>query len=301
MTEPVIRALDASDAALFDTLPDPLGAREGHRLTRYRPDWKRVALRDGRVVARGAWWGGPDDDEPVNVNWFDVAEGEEEAGAELLRSAPWQVELELNAPAGWRDDPALRDAAEARITAARKAGYDLLVERLLYRWTPDLGLPQRPGRLEFRAEPDDSVFFDALRRIHSATLDAHALLAIEEGGLDQAAQQELDFFHWCPSPRDWWQVAYTPEGETAGIHIPAHNPSGPCVGFIGVMPDQRGRGYAYDLLAECTHFLVERGAEFVTAATDRGNVPMAANFAKAGFPVVRERLNFQPPREVRTP
>ncbi|MGC0207870.1 GNAT family N-acetyltransferase [Streptomyces levis] len=300
MTEPVIRALDASDAALFDTLPDPLGAREGHRLTRYRPDWKRVALRDGRVVARGAWWGGPDDDEPVNVNWFDVAEGEEEAGAELLRSAPWQVELELNAPAGWRDDPALRDAAEARITAARKAGYDLLVERLLYRWTPDLGLPQRPGRLEFRAEPDDAVFFDALRRIHSATLDAHALLAIEEGGLDQAAQQELDFFHWCPSPRDWWQVAYTPEGETAGIHIPAHNPSGPCVGFIGVMPDQRGRGYAYDLLAECTHFLVERGAEFVTAATDRGNVPMAANFAKAGFPVVRERLNFQPPREART-
>ncbi|MET9872608.1 GNAT family N-acetyltransferase, partial [Streptomyces sp. NPDC006386] len=30
MTDPVIRALDASDAALFDTLPDPLGAREGH-------------------------------------------------------------------------------------------------------------------------------------------------------------------------------------------------------------------------------------------------------------------------------
>ncbi|MEV7083181.1 GNAT family N-acetyltransferase [Streptomyces sp. NPDC093516] len=296
MTEPVIRALDASDAALFDTLPDPLGAREGHRLTRHRPDWKRVALRDGRVVARGAWWGGPHDTEPLNVNWFDVAPGEEEAGAALLRSAPWQVELELNAPAGWRDDPALRDAAEARITAARKAGYELLVERLLYRWTPALGLPERPGRLEFRAEPDDAVFFDALRRIHSATLDAHALKAIEEGGLDWAAQEELDFFHWCPSPREWWQVAYTPEGETAGIHIPAHNPSGPCIGFIGVLPDQRGRGYAYDLLAECTHFLVERGAEFVTAATDRGNVPMAANFAKAGFPVVRERLNLKPSR-----
>ncbi|EPJ38171.1 hypothetical protein STAFG_4765 [Streptomyces afghaniensis 772] len=88
MTDVVIRALDASDADLFDTLPDPLGAREGHRLTRHRPDWKRVALRDGRVVARGAWWGGPDDTEPVNLNWFDVAEGEEEAGAALLRSAP---------------------------------------------------------------------------------------------------------------------------------------------------------------------------------------------------------------------
>ncbi|MEU6673957.1 GNAT family N-acetyltransferase [Streptomyces sp. NPDC046925] len=294
MTDLVIRALSASDAHLFDALPDPLGAREAHRRTQFRPDWKRVVLRDGQVVARGAWWGGPDDPEPVNINWFDVAEGEEEAGAELLRSAPRQVELEINLPGDWRDTPHLRAAAEARFAAARAAGYELLVERFLYRWTPERGLPERPGRLRFSAEPDDSVFFDALRRIHSVTLDAHALKAIEEGGLDRAAREELDFFHWCPSPREWWQVAHTPEGDLVGIHIPAHNPSGPTVGFIGVVPEQRGHGHAYDLLAECTHFLVERGAEFVTGATDRGNFPMAANFTRAGFPVVRERINFHP-------
>ncbi|MFC8663635.1 GNAT family N-acetyltransferase [Streptomyces sp. NPDC057199] len=294
MTDPVIRALSASDAHLFDALPDPLGAREGHRRTQFRPDWKRVALRDGEVVARGAWWGGPDDSEPANINWFDVAEGEEEAGAELLRSAPWQVELEINLPGGWREKTDLRATAEARFAAARAAGYELLVERFLYRWTPERGLPERPGRLRFSAEPDDTVLFDALRRIHSVTLDAHALRAIEEGGLDQAAQEELDFFHWCPSPREWWQIAHTPEGDLAGIHIPAHNPSGPTIGFIGVVPEQRGRGYAYDLLAECTHLLVEQGAEFVSGATDRGNFPMAANFAKAGFPVISERINFHP-------
>ncbi|MEU6142865.1 GNAT family N-acetyltransferase [Streptomyces sp. NPDC047081] len=296
MTDLVIRALDESAAHLFDDMPDPLDARVGHRRTRHRPEWKRVALRDGTVVARGAWWGGPDDTEPLNVNWFDVAEGEEEAGAELLRTAPWQVELELTLPGDWREDPHRRAAAETRFGAARAAGYELLVERFLYRWTPECGLPERPGRLDFRAEPDDAVFFDALRRIHSATLDAHALKAIEEGGLDRAAQEELDFFHWCPSPREWWQIAYTRAGEPAGIHIPAHNPSGPCVGFIGVLPDQRGQGYAYDLLAECTHFLAERGAEFVAATTDRGNFPMAANFAKAGYPIERERINFEPPR-----
>jgi GNAT superfamily N-acetyltransferase len=293
VTDLVIRALDERDAPLFDTLPDPLNARETHRLTRHRPDWKRVALRDGEVVARAAWWGGPDDSEPLNVNWFDVADGEEDAGAELLRTAPWQVELEMNLPAGWREDPRLRPAAETRIAAARKAGYELLVERFLYRWTPECGLPERPGRLVFRPEPDDEVFRDALRRIHSVTLDAHALKAIEDGGLDKAAQEELDFFHWCPSPREWWQIASTPQGDPVGIHIPAKNPAGPCVAFIGVLPDQRGHGYAYDLLAECTHFLAERGAEFVAAATDQGNFPMAANFAKAGYPVVRERLNFE--------
>ncbi|MFJ1967789.1 GNAT family N-acetyltransferase [Streptomyces sp. NPDC087903] len=293
MTDLVIRALDASDAQLFDTMQDPLDAGAAHRTTRHRPDWKRVALRDGRVIARGAWWGGPDDTEPVVLNWFDVAEGEQEAGVELLRTAPWQVEAELNLPGGWRDDPSLRAAADTRFTALRAAGYELLVERFLYRWTPECGLPERPGRLVFAPEPDDAVFLDALRRIHSATLDVHALIAIEQGGVDQAAQEELDFFNWCPSPREWWQVAHTPAGEPVGIHIPAHNPSGPCVGFIGVLPQQRGHGYAYDLLAECTHFLVEHGAEFVAGATDQGNHPMAAQFARAGYPVVRERVNFQ--------
>ncbi|MGW7822157.1 GNAT family N-acetyltransferase [Streptomyces puniciscabiei] len=293
MTTPVIRALDDSTAHLFDTMPDPLALRDKHRNTRYRPDWQRIAVRDGRTVARAAWWGRPEDPEPLLINWFDVAEGEEEAGAELLRTAPWQTdELELDPPAGWRTDPGLRTAMDIRAAAARAAGYTPLVERYLYRWTPDRGLPERPGRLVFAAEPDDAVFHDLLRRIHSVTLDAHARRALEEGGPDLAAQQELDVFHWLASPREWWQIARTPEGGPVGIHIPARNSSGPCVGFIGVVPEQRGHGYAFDLLTECTHFLAARGAGFIAAATDRSNFPMAAHFTRAGYPVVRERINF---------
>ncbi|MEV5876473.1 GNAT family N-acetyltransferase [Streptomyces sp. NPDC052101] len=293
MTTLVIRTLDESSAHLFDTMPDPLAFRAKHRLTRYRADWQRIAVRDGRTVARAAWWGRAEDPEPLVINWFDVAEGEAEAGAELLRTAPWQTgELELDLPSGWRADPRLRAAADIRAAAAHAAGYAPLVERFLYRWTPDQGLPERPGRLVFAPEPDDAVFFDLLRRIHSVTLDAHARRAIEQGGPDLAAQQELDVLRWLPSPRAWWRIARTPDGETAGIHIPARNPSGPCVGFIGVVPQQRGHGYAYDLLAECTHFLAGQGAEFIAAATDQTNAPMAAHFTTAGYPVVRERINF---------
>jgi hypothetical protein len=294
MTELVIRALSESDAHFFDLLPDPLGVGRALSRATHRPDWKRVALRDGKVVARAAWWGGPDDETPVNLNWFDIAEGEEAAGAELLRTSPFQVEYELILPAGWREDPAALEAGEARIRAAAAAGMKVMVERYQYRWTPQCGLPERPGRLEFRPEPDDAVIFDVLRRVHSSTLDAHSLRAIAESGLDRAAQEELDFFHWCPSPREWWQLAHTPEGALVGIHVPAHNPSGPCVGFIGVVPEQRGNGYAYDLLVECTHFLAERDAEFIAGATDQGNFPMAANFTKAGHPVVQERIHFVP-------
>lgn len=299
MTALVIRALDESTAHEFDALPDPLGVAAAHPLARHRPDWQRVALRDGRIVARAAWWGGPDDTEPLCVDRFDFADGEEEAGAELLRSAPWQVDIDFSLPPGWREDAVLRTAVEARFAAARSAGYELLVERFGYRWTPDCGLPERPGRLLFGPEPDDAVFFDALCRIHSATLDAHSLKAAEEGGVEKAALEELDFFRWCPSPREWWQVARTPEGDLVGIHIPARNHAAPIVGFIGVVPEQRGHGYAYDLLTECTHYLVEQGADRIVAATDQGNFPMAAHFAKAGYPVTRERVNFHVPADVR--
>ncbi|GAA2252147.1 N-acetyltransferase [Streptomyces ruber] len=294
MTGLVIRTLDESTDRDFDTLPDPLDARASHARTRHRPDWKRIALRDGRVVARGAWWGGADDTEPRNINWFDVAEGEEEAGAELLRTAPWRVELEINLPGGWRDAPHLRAAAGTRFAAARAAGYELLAERYLYRWTPRDGLPGHSGRLRFAAGPDDAVFLDALRRIHSVTLDAHALTAVAEGGVERAAQQEMGVLRRLPSPREWWRVAYTDRGEPVGIHVPARNTAGPCVGFVGVLPERRGHGYAYDLLAECTRFLVGQGAGFVAGATDRGNRPMVAHFARAGFPVVRERIDFTP-------
>lgn len=301
MTDPVFRQIADSEAPLFRSLPD--AGLVGRAITGveyrtvaeggdYRPEWSWVALREGVVVARAAWWGGPEDREPLVLNWLDIAEGEHEAGAELLRRAPWNVEYELIAPSGWREDPTLRAAVGSRTDAARAAGMKPLVERFTYRWTSDLGRPARPGRLEFRPEPDDDVIFDVLRRVQAGTLDAHALRAIDKSGPDGAAQEELDFFRWCPSPREWWQLAYDPAGELAGIHVPAHNPSGPCVAFIGVVPEQRGHGYAYDLLVECTNVLAENGATFIAAATDRGNFPMAAQFARAGYPVVTERINL---------
>ncbi|MET9551612.1 GNAT family N-acetyltransferase [Streptomyces sp. NPDC006645] len=301
MTDPVFRQLADSEAALFRSLPDP--GLVGRAITGveyrtvaeggdYRPEWSWVALRDGVVVARAAWWGGPDDREPLLLNWFDVAPGEEEAGAELLRRAPWQVEYEVIVPPGWREDPVVRAAVESRTDVAQAAGMKPLVERYIYRWTPELGLPERPGRLEFRPEPDDDVILDVLRRVHSGTLDAHALRAIDASGLDLAAQEDLDFLRWFPSPREWWQLAYDPAGELVGIQVPARNPAGPCVGFIGVVPEQRGKGYSYDLLVECTNVLAETGAEFIAGATDQGNFPMAAQFARAGYPVVTERVTL---------
>lgn len=301
MTDLVIRALDESDAHLFHTLSDPAlvgRARFGHSYAtraqggEYRPEWTWVALREDRVVARAAWWGAPDDTEPKALDWFDFADGEADAAVRLLRTAPLRAEYGLLAPPGWREDPVVRAAVRARADAVVAAGLKPLVERYRYEWSTGDGLPPRPGRLEFRPEPDDAAIADVLRRVMVGTLDAHDRKAIATGGVEAAIEENLEFLHWLPSPRAWWRLAYTPGGDLVGIHVPARNPTGPCVAFIGVVPEQRGHGYAFDLLAECTHDLVGYGATRIIAGTDQGNTPMAANFARAGYPIAQEKLDF---------
>ncbi|PSJ26353.1 GNAT family N-acetyltransferase [Streptosporangium nondiastaticum] len=310
MTDLVVRALTEHDTHLFasfdSSAPAPALVGKGafghtyvpvHKGGEYRPDWTWVALRDGKVVARAAWWGGPGDETPKALDWFDFADGEAEAASEVLRTAPLSSEYCLIAPPGWRDLPDVRAAVEARVAAAEAAGMRVLVERFRYEWTTGCPLPERTGRLVYRSEPDDAVIRDVLGRTMHGTLDAHDSRNVAELGLEAAVDDAMEFLHWLPSPRAWWKLAHTPGGELVGIHIPAHNPAGPCVGYIGVVPGQRGRGYAYDLLVECTRDLVDEGATRIAAATDQGNFPMAAHFAKAGYPVSQERIDLLPPRE----
>jgi GNAT superfamily N-acetyltransferase len=310
----VIRALGESEArTLFTSLHDP-GLVGRPLLGRpystvgdggeYRAEWTWVALREGRVVARAANWAGPDDEVPRLLDWFDFAPGEHEAAVRLLREMPVKAEFELVLPPGWRTDTAVRAAAEARIDAAAAAGYTPLVERFRYLWTPECGLPEHSGRLRFRPEPDDEAILDVLRRIQHGTLDAHARRALDDAaggpdgigaGIEQAAREDLEHLRWMPSPREWWRLAHTPDGQSAGLHVPGRIPSGHAVGFIGVVPEQRGNGYAYDLLAECTRQLHGGGAQSIAASTDLGNTPMAAAFAKAGYPVVEHRYCMTAP------
>lgn len=294
MTDLVIRALNKGEEHLFTgyAQPDVVGFAIFGRTyadylakNEYRPEWTWVALRGDRVVARAAWWGGPEDPSPMTLDWFDFEDPA--AGEALLKAAPFRVEYCLALPPSWRDT---HEAAQTRIDVATRAGMKPVVERLRYTWTPANGLPERPGRLEFRAEPDDEVIVEVLAAIQRGSLDAHKVADLKRMSPEQAARSELEDLKWFPGPREWWKLAYTPSGELVGITIPTKNYASPVVGFIGVVPDQRGHGYAYDLLVECTHLLVEAGATQIQADTDVTNFPMAANFRRAGYPITQERV-----------
>lgn len=297
MTDLVVRSLRAGEEHLFDAYeqPDVVGfAMFGRTYSEYfannnyRPEWTWVAVRDERVVARAAWWAGPNDTEPLALNWLDFEDPAD--GLAVLRAAPFKVEYCLPLPPGWRDDPVILAAGQARIEVAKQAGMTPLAERLSFTWTPAVGLPERPGRLEFRAEPDDEVILDVLRRIQPGSLNAHKVAELKEKSPQEVAKAELARLYWYSSPREWWKLAYDKAGELVGITVPVMNQGTPFLGFNGVVYEQRGHGYAYDLLVECTHLLVQHGADRIVGETDATNYPILAHARRAGFPLTQERI-----------
>ena len=75
-------------------------------------------------------------------------------------------------------------------------------------------------------------------------------------------------------------------GEVAGFGVPSRNTEFPVVGYLGVLPEHRGRGYVDEILAEITRILVaDAGATTIHADTDLENRPMAAAFERCGYRV----------------
>jgi RimJ/RimL family protein N-acetyltransferase len=293
------RFLDLGEAGYGPPERDFLAtAGEGH----YRPEWTWVAERDGRVVARAAWYGAPDDDHPIALDWFDVAAEPDRVavGGQLLGIAHRRVraaggalaEYHLFLPPDWRDRPDVVAEVDARRAAASEAGLRPFVERLRVEWTAAAALPAGTGRLSFAPIPPgrDGELLDLLARINEGTLDVFTQRDIERSGAAAAAREQLDGMLWMPGPRDWWRLALLPGGDVVGVVMPSRNYQSFVIGYVGVVPEHRGRGYAGDLVAEGTSVLVAQGADRVVADTDTGNRPMASAFERAGYRVTARRL-----------
>ena len=81
-----------------------------------------------------------------------------------------------------------------------------------------------------------------------------------------------------------------------GFGIPSQNTDYPVVGYLGVLPEHRGRGYVDQILAEITRILVaETGATAIRADTDLENRPMADAFERAGYRIHGRRLVLSAP------
>jgi len=272
----------------------------------YRPEWTWIGEEEGRVVARALWWGPADAAHPVALDclWVDASVAERATvGAELIargmsafmeHGAPRVPVYNVDLARGWRPDAARSAAIAWRRAAALAAGLTDEVERLQFEWTPDLGVPEPSSRLVF-AQADDAAFLAVFRRIAEGSLDASTRRGVAAHGAEDAARREMDFYLDSPGERDWWRIAHTRDGAVAGLALPSATPYGRNVGYLGVVPEFRGRGLVGDLLDEITRIHAAADAPRISATTDVSNAPMAAAFERAGYRNTRVRMLFSSP------
>ncbi|WP_310376338.1 GNAT family N-acetyltransferase [Catenuloplanes atrovinosus] len=282
---------------LFNTLPYQLNDQiakdlaEGRRHDR----WLWMGLRAGRLVARAGFWSRPGDADPLVIDIFDVAADHDlDDGVRVLERALATVrtrpEYTRFVAPDWRDEPG---PTTLRMRAIETLGGRLFVERLRLHRPGTAPLPAPAGRLAFREPRDADELIALMTRVLDGTLDAHGRdeLTRRSAGEAARAQYHEELLRY-PSPREWWRVGVLPDGTPAGFVLPAHNGYNPVIAYIGVVPELRGRRLVDDLLAEGTRLLMEQRVPHVRAATDVGNAPMAAAFARAGYRVFERQLDM---------
>jgi len=306
MSALVVRPIGPDELDLFTSFTDasPLGLKPPLAMYLdglhhwYRLAWSWVALRDGQVVARVAFSGQPDAELPFAMGSLEIGTGPDrvENGLALVRTAyaamtgggtgeGGRPEYRQFLPVDWHEHAGMRAAVADRRTVARLAGLRFLVERLELRWPakPGAALPPRPGRLIFRPVGDDAEMLAVVRGTLHGTMDAHSRRDLARDGVGAAARAVVEEL---PGPRSLVRLAYDPTGRCVGMTVPGLRPWGADISYVGVLPEHRGNRYGDELLLEASHLLVEGGATEIVAATDVGNSPMAAAFARCGYVVV---------------
>jgi GNAT superfamily N-acetyltransferase/RimJ/RimL family protein N-acetyltransferase len=258
-----------------------------------RPEWCFIAEEEDRPVGRVAFWTLPGMEQSfalvlLDVDWEGVYTA---VGTRLL-----QYTLDAARALGAEDIEHVIDAppirpqfqhhAQKRIGLLKSAGFYLRRETGRYEWR-GTEPPTEPGRLSFLAleEVGEEAFIEAMERVSEGTLDQEIRAEREKLGTKRAAQEFFDDAGRVQHDASWWRLAYAPNGDLAGLIMPAEPPGFLTIFYVGVVPGMRGRGYVNDLLAAGTATLLAAGKNDkpLIADTDISNAPMAAAFERAGW------------------
>jgi CTP:molybdopterin cytidylyltransferase MocA/ribosomal protein S18 acetylase RimI-like enzyme len=235
-----------------------------------RSSWQ---LRDGdaRLILRGA----PGAAEPTTVDVLAAQDAATATGL-LLRAAEAVGARRLSYVV---DDPP-RFGADATFDVALARACGFVLVRETNRWQRGADPVDMPERLAF--EPcSDEEFFSAMGLTLAETRDRALRRLAETAGPAGAARSAMEGLRRGPLA---WEIARDDAGELAGVSAPALvGERHAVIGYVGVAPDQRGRGYAVDLLAHATRRLVDAGLTPVVADTDIENPAIASAFQRLGY------------------
>jgi RimJ/RimL family protein N-acetyltransferase len=272
-----------------------------------RPEWCFVAEQDGRIVGRYGYWTLPSLDHPEWIVLLDVAPGVHDPDAdavatELLahalagarKAGSPTLGLALDEPPQW---PQWQDDPDRRAGWLEAAGFRVRRETLRFELqAADAVVPPDADRLTFRdlETVGEAAFLDAIERVSAASLDQITRDERDRLGPAAEAQQMLDELRTMVFEPSWWELAFDADGALVGLVMPAGAPTFVSIGYIGVVPGQRGRRYVDDLLARGTATLLRIGkGQVIRVDTDTDNAPMAAAFERAGYRRFATRREFE--------
>lgn len=308
-----IRPIAADELSAFLALqPDPEQAADQAAYVdrmfaagAMRPAWCYVAIDGDRVVGRFAFWSLPKLDIPISLVLVDVAEPDvgtlsragiadallQRAVEDALAGSPEEFGYVLDEP---EQTPQWQDHPNERAGWLERGGFEVV--RSTSRWSFEGPPPNVGSRLTFRTyeEAGEAAFLAALEEVSSATLDARVVADRDRLGAAAEARGTLEDLRALEIQPGWWQLAYDSSGTLVGLVMPARAPNMTTIGYIGVVPSQRGRRYVDDLLARGTAILRHDVPDMVVRTdTDLANAPMAAAFERAGYQQFATRREFE--------
>ena len=277
-------------AALGDD-PSPESVRSLVKLSRdmwdqgsSRPEWFFIAEENGIPIARAAYWRLAVRPEELRLIAFKLPwEGDYLGVGLTLLLESWEKLRRHGVRFVLRQLYAHWDYLDEQREVMEHAGMRLLQKKLTYQWNPGEHVSV-PARLTFESvesvgEPD---FLEAIRLVTAESPDRE-IVAL---GVKNAAETLFGILKEDTVYRPGWaQLAYDPEGSLVGLVAPVGMPDAEdegSIGYIGVVPEQRGKGYAHDLLARGMTVLQSAGFTTVYSETDAQNQAMIRAFERAG-------------------
>ncbi len=304
---PVYSIIETQDERAFTTVPgaaDNSTAIAGLCADPDRDLWMFLLERNGQVVGRAGFFSEPthpldfaSDLPDRELNLFDLAlpwdqDGWLDAGVELLTAA--QARVDAPGCEYWdaRVNAEFHDRPEQRRRLMEAAGMALFQEKHGFHWD-DPGRPVVvPDRLRFRSivEIGEERYRTTLGRVGRGTLDRNDRWYHAKAGeanwaaVFTAAMDDGDADMWLHGEL----ADGTPVGFVAMADFKVPDPTpwdvepSATVGFIGVVPEQRGNGYIDDLLLAGTAAAQRKGYKAVLSDVDVLNRPMAAAMQRCG-------------------
>ncbi|MFS0554511.1 GNAT family N-acetyltransferase [Brevibacillus sp. 179-C9.3 HS] len=273
-----------------------------------RQDWCFLLEVEGVMVGRLAFWTLPGSEQATDLVLWELPWKEKEClslGGHFLREAFKQMAGNLTEKIGYvLDSPSLspqwQNDHEERRHVLAALGFRISRETNRFEWHAPVAATVLASEedthdpIVYRSLPEvgEAAFVDAILRVSHFTHDQQITEErLAKGALAQAQEMFLDLQQMKYQP-EWWQLAYTAQNELIGFVMPTVSPTFATIGYIGVLPEHRGRGYIDRLLKQATEVLVQAGETYIRADTDVKNTPMARAFLRAGYHQFASRQEF---------